>query len=71
MLRAAARKKRTEDRYQDGIIIWQTPDDAKVPLLMRFNINTQVRYLNTLTASTLSPTIWALSARSKSEMTSR
>ena len=37
----------TTDRYQDGIVIWQAPEDAKVPLLMRFNLNTQVRYLNT------------------------
>lgn len=35
------------DRYQDGIVVWQTPDDAKVPFLLRFNVNTQVRYLNT------------------------
>ena len=35
------------EHYQDGIVIWQTPEDAKVPLLMRFNVNTQVRYLNT------------------------
>jgi hypothetical protein len=37
-----------EDRYRDGIIIWQTPDNAKVPFLLKFNINTQLRYLNTL-----------------------
>ncbi len=35
------------EHYQDGIVIWQAPDDARVPLLMRFNLNTQVRYLNT------------------------
>ena len=35
------------EHYQDGIVIWQTPEDARVPLLMRFNVNTQVRYLNT------------------------
>ena len=35
------------ERSQDGIVIWQTPDDAKVPFLMKFNLNTQVRYLNT------------------------
>ncbi len=35
------------DRYQDGIVIWQTADDAKVPFLLKFNVNTQVRYLNT------------------------
>jgi hypothetical protein len=36
-----------EDRYQDGIIIWRNPDDAKVPFLMKFNVNTQIRFLNT------------------------
>lgn len=35
------------DRYQDGIVIWETPRDAKVPFLLKFNVNTQVRYLNT------------------------
>ena len=40
-------KQEKEDRYQDGIIIYQNPDDAKVPFLLRFNVNTQIRYLNT------------------------
>ena len=31
-----------------GIVLVQTPDDAKVPLLVNFNVNTQLRYLNTL-----------------------
>jgi hypothetical protein len=35
------------DRYQDGIVVWQTPSDAKIPFLLKFNVNTQVRYLNT------------------------
>jgi hypothetical protein len=35
------------DRYKDGIVIWETPADVKVPFLLRFNINTQLRYLNT------------------------
>ncbi len=35
------------DRYRDGIVIWETPADAKVPFLLKFNINTQLRYLNT------------------------
>lgn len=38
------------ERYQDGIILWKTPDDAKVPFLLRFNNNTQIRYLNTLSS---------------------
>ena len=33
---------------KDGIVIWETPEDAKVPFLLKFNINTQLRYLNTL-----------------------
>jgi hypothetical protein len=41
-------KPKDDERYRDGIILWQTGDDAKVPFLMRFNVNTQVRYLNTL-----------------------
>ena len=40
-------RKSIAERYQDGIVIWQTPDDADVPFLMKFNVNTQVRYLNT------------------------
>ena len=35
------------DRYRDGIVIWETPADAAVPFLLKFNINTQLRYLNT------------------------
>ncbi len=39
------------DRYEDGIVIGQTPDDAAVPFLLRFNNNTQVRYLNTTSSN--------------------
>ena len=35
------------ERYQDGIVIWETPADAQVPFMLKFNLNTQVRYLNT------------------------
>jgi len=35
------------DRYRDGMVIWETPADAKVPMLLKFNLNTQIRYLNT------------------------
>ena len=45
---APLRQQEKEDRYQDGIIIYQNPDDAKVPFLLKFNNNTQIRYLNTL-----------------------
>ena len=44
---AAPAPQTITDRYQDGIVIWQTPDDARVPFLLNFNINTQLRYLNT------------------------
>jgi hypothetical protein len=36
-----------KDHYQDGIVIWRNPDDATVPFLLKFNVNTQIRYLNT------------------------
>jgi hypothetical protein len=40
-------QKNDDDHYQDGILIYQNPDDSKVPFLLRFNVNTQIRYLNT------------------------
>jgi hypothetical protein len=39
-----------DDRYKDGMVIWQTPDDAETPFLLKFNINTQLRYLNTISS---------------------
>ncbi len=36
-----------KDRYRDGMVIWETPPGDKVPFLLKFNINTQLRYLNT------------------------
>ena len=41
-------QEKPKERYQDGILIWQTPDDAAFPFLLKFNLNTQIRYLNTL-----------------------
>src|SRR5215217_2487916 len=41
-------KPADDDRYQDGIVIWKNSEDAKVPFLLRFNNNTQIRYLNTV-----------------------
>lgn len=38
----------SQDRYRDGMIIWETPEGAQVPFLLKFNVNTQIRYLNTL-----------------------
>ena len=29
------------------MVIWEAPADASVPFLLKFNINTQLRYLNT------------------------
>lgn len=37
--------------YNDGILIWETADDAKVPFQLKFTNTTQVRYLNTLSAN--------------------
>ena len=37
--------------YEDGILIWQTSDDARVPFQLKFTNTTQVRYLNTLSAN--------------------
>ena len=46
---ASVKKKQgLPERYQEGIVIWKTPDEAKVPFMLRFNIVTQFRYLNTL-----------------------
>ena len=47
---SAAATQTNDERYRDGIIIWQTGKDAKVPFLLRFNNNTQLRYLNTLSS---------------------
>src|SRR6185369_7533957 len=47
-LAPVAAAQTNDERYRDGIIIWQTGKDAKVPFLLRFNNNTQLRYLNTL-----------------------
>jgi len=44
-------KPEKEDRYEDGIIIYRNSDDAKVPFLLKFNNNTQIRYLNTLNSN--------------------
>jgi hypothetical protein len=48
---ASVEKQEESDRYQDGIIIWRNREDAKVPFLLKFNNNTQIRYLNTTDSS--------------------
>src|SRR5918995_4837007 len=49
---AAAAPQTNNDRYRDGMIIWETPADADVPFLLKFNVNTQLRYLNTQDSDT-------------------
>jgi hypothetical protein len=44
---AAPAPPANQERYRDGMVIWETPADDKVPFLLKFNINTQLRYLNT------------------------
>ena len=44
---SVAAPQRDDDHYRDGIIIWETREGAKVPFLLKFNDNTQLRYLNT------------------------
>jgi hypothetical protein len=46
----AAAPQANDDRYRDGMVIWETPADARVAFLLKFNINTQLRYLNTQTS---------------------
>ena len=43
----AATPPANNERYRDGMVIWETAPDAQVPFLLKFNINTQLRYLNT------------------------
>ena len=35
------------ERYQDGIVIWRTPDTDKIPFMVKYNQDIQLRYLNT------------------------
>ncbi len=44
----AAASEPKKERYRDGMVIWETSPDAQVPFLLKFNINSQIRYLNTL-----------------------
>src|SRR5207248_1029054 len=41
-----------EGRYRDGIVIAESSEDAKMPFLLKFQDNTQIRYLNTLDSRT-------------------
>ena len=46
----SALSQKDDDRYRDGMVIWEAPEGARVPFLLNFNINTQIRYLNTLSS---------------------
>lgn len=48
---AAPKAPNDDDRYRDGIVIWETKEDATVPFLLKFTNTTQVRYLNTLASA--------------------
>ncbi|HEY0727023.1 MAG TPA: hypothetical protein VGD38_03065, partial [Pyrinomonadaceae bacterium] len=48
---AAPKAPNDDDRYRDGIVIWETKEDATVPFLLKFTNTTQVRYLNTLASN--------------------
>lgn len=48
---AAPKQPYDDDRYRDGIVIWETKEDATVPFLLKFTNTTQVRYLNTLASA--------------------
>jgi hypothetical protein len=39
-----------DERYRDGMVIWESREGVKVPFLLKFNVNTQLRYLNTLSS---------------------
>ena len=46
----SAKPQKDDDRYRDGIVIWETGEDARIPFLLKFNNNTQFRYLNTVSS---------------------
>src|SRR6476646_9448120 len=43
-------RQKIENRYRDGIIIGEAPENAEVPFLLRFQGTTQIRYINTLSS---------------------
>ncbi len=48
---AAPQDKPAEDKYRDGILIWETKEDSSIPFQLRFTNITQFRYLNTQSAN--------------------
>jgi hypothetical protein len=47
---SVAASQERDERYRDGMVIWQSREDTRVPFLLKFNVNTQLRYLNTLSS---------------------
>jgi hypothetical protein len=47
---SVAATQNNDDRYRDGMVIWESREGVKVPFLLKFNVNTQLRYLNTLSS---------------------
>jgi hypothetical protein len=47
---AADTKETNDGLFADGIIIAQSPEGASVPFLLKFNDDTQLRYLNTVSS---------------------
>ncbi len=41
---------KNDERFRDGMVIWQTPNSDRVPFLLKFNDDTQLRYLNTISS---------------------
>ena len=39
-----------DERYRDGMVLWEAREGAKVPFAVKFNVNTQLRYLNTMSS---------------------
>ncbi|HEV7474565.1 MAG TPA: hypothetical protein VGN90_10985 [Pyrinomonadaceae bacterium] len=37
-----------DDRYRDGLVLFETKEDDKIPFMLKTNVTLQVRYLNTL-----------------------
>ena len=48
---AVPQDKPDEDRYREGILIWETREDSSIPFSLRLTNITQFRYLNTQNAN--------------------
>ena len=47
---AAVAAPQDDERYRDGMVLWESREGVKVPFLLKFNVNTQLRYLNTMSS---------------------